>query len=89
MWNSIVVPVDGSTFAEKIIPWALCFAQPETIIHLVHIHVPPPPMIVEGVVVADPSIDQTLREQETNYLRRIANPTASGSPAFEVRRPHH
>ena len=82
MWKSIVVPVDGSTFAEKIIPWAIRLASPETAIHLVHIHVPPPPMIVEGVVVADPSIDQTLREQESNYLVELQTRLREAAPSL-------
>jgi nucleotide-binding universal stress UspA family protein len=72
MFRDIVVPVDGTGLAERAIPWALATLAPNGTLHLTHAHVFPTPMLVEGVVVSDPSFDKHLREQETDYLTKLA-----------------
>jgi len=73
MFRNIVVPVDGTGLAERAIPWALAALAPNGTLHLTHAHVFPTPMLVEGVVVSDPSFDSNLREQETDYLTKLAD----------------
>lgn len=73
MFRDIVVPVDGTGLAERAIPWALAALAPNGTLHLTHAHVFPTPMLVEGVVVSDPSFDSNLRAQETDYLTKLAD----------------
>lgn len=72
MFRDIVVPVDGTGLAERAIPWALAALAPNGTLHLTHAHVFPTPMLVEGVVVSDPAFDRNLRDQETDYLTKLA-----------------
>ncbi len=72
MFRDIVVPVDGTGLAERAIPWALAALAPNGTLHLTHAHVFPTPMLVEGVVVSDPAFDNNLRDQETDYLAKLA-----------------
>lgn len=69
MNRPVLVPLDGSLLAEHAIPWALAFAEKSAVgVLLVRVHVAPTPIAVEGIVVADPALDRTLRESETEYL---------------------
>jgi nucleotide-binding universal stress UspA family protein len=71
MFRNVLVPVDGSAVVEHSLPWALAAAEPAGTLHLVNAHVPPAPLLVEGAVIADPSIDQVMREQEADYLSKL------------------
>ncbi len=83
MTRPILVPVDGSPLAEHAVPWALAVAAGSPV-HLVQIHVPPTPIAVEGIVVSDPTLDRTLREQEGVYLSGLANRVQSAAPGVVV-----
>lgn len=72
MYRTILVPVDGSPLAERAIPWALALAGSGQSVRLVHVHVAPAPMLVEGVVVSDPALDGTIRAQEDKYLVELS-----------------
>jgi nucleotide-binding universal stress UspA family protein len=84
MFRNVLVPVDGTPMAEHALPWALAAAGPSGTIHLIHIHVTPVPMMVEGVVVSDPTLDQTIREQEAEYLQRLTGKVRSIAPDLSV-----
>jgi nucleotide-binding universal stress UspA family protein len=70
MIRSILVPLDGSAFAEQALPWAIALAlRFHSTLHLVTVHHPPPPYLPEEDpygTVAD--ADQQGREEETAYL---------------------
>jgi nucleotide-binding universal stress UspA family protein len=40
-------------------------------LHVVHVHVPPPPINVEGVPIMDPPIEQAARQREQAYLDEV------------------
>lgn len=84
MFTNVLVPVDGAPFGEHAIPWALAAAGDRAAIRLVHVHVPPAPMMVEGVVVADPTLDQTLRAQEATYLDDLTHRVRTAAPALQI-----
>src|SRR5687768_12893901 len=84
MFRNILVPVEGSATSEHALPWALAAAGPSATIHLVHVHVPPAPIMIEGVVVSDPSLDQTIRDQEGDYMARLAERVRTAAPGVSV-----
>jgi nucleotide-binding universal stress UspA family protein len=84
MFRNVLVPVDGSAVVEHALPWALAAAEPGGTLHLVHAHVPPAPLLVEGAVIADPSIDQVMREQEADYLAKLVERLHASAPALSI-----
>ncbi len=70
MYRTILVPVDGSTFAEDALPWARAIARhSEAAIRLVLVHENPAyAMTPEGPVGALQSLDRLARETEMSYL---------------------
>jgi nucleotide-binding universal stress UspA family protein len=84
MFRNVLVPLDGSPLAEHALPWAIAAAGPSGAVHLVHVHVPPAPLVVEGVVVADPNLDQSIREQEGGYMARLAERVRTAAPTLSV-----
>jgi nucleotide-binding universal stress UspA family protein len=84
MFRNVLVPVDGSAVVEHALPWALAAAGPAGTLHLVHAHVPPAPLLVEGAVIADPSIDQVMREQEADYLAKLVERLRAAAPALSI-----
>jgi nucleotide-binding universal stress UspA family protein len=84
MFRTVLVPLDGSPSAEHALPWALAAAGPSAAIHLVHVHIAPVPMMVEGVVVSDPTLDQSIREQEGDYMANLAERVRTAGPDVSV-----
>ncbi len=84
MFRNVLVPLDGSAAAEYALPWAVAAAAPSGAVHLVHVHVPPAPLVVEGVVVADPNLDRSIREQEGDYMARVAERVRTAAPRLSV-----
>jgi nucleotide-binding universal stress UspA family protein len=71
MLRSIVVPLDGSAFSEHALPLACSLArQSGAILHLLHIHQPPPPIPAAGFEMVD-LYDKRLREDELAYLADV------------------
>jgi nucleotide-binding universal stress UspA family protein len=69
MFNSILVPLDGSPFGEHALPLALAIARRAKIpIHLIHVHVPLAPMFAEGALGVESTVDPRIREVEKAYL---------------------
>ena len=73
MYKRALVPLDGSTVAEGVIPFVLEIAGPlDMEVRLFRVLVPTPPVVVEGAsyVVAD-DLEKQQAEAET-YLAEIA-----------------
>jgi nucleotide-binding universal stress UspA family protein len=75
MAKTILVPLDGSTFAEHALPIALGLARASGArLHLVQVHeLRLVPMAPEAVVPYAQWWDAALREQEREYLRSASN----------------
>jgi len=74
MIKSILVPLDGSPFAEQALPWAACLAKVAGAhLELVRVHDPVPPWTIatEGAVAAT-SVDPAIRDAEEQYLANCA-----------------
>jgi nucleotide-binding universal stress UspA family protein len=65
-YKKILVPLDGTEFAERALPHILCMAEPDAEIHLISI-VPEP--AVEDIWV---SINQDINDRKA-YLQKIAD----------------
>jgi nucleotide-binding universal stress UspA family protein len=68
--RSILIPLDGSAFAEQALPWAACLARaPGARLELVRVHDPVPAwtLPMEGAVVLSAS-DPEIRATEEQYL---------------------
>ncbi|HEX5003946.1 MAG TPA: universal stress protein [Gemmatimonadales bacterium] len=74
MFKSIMVPLDGSAFAEQALPWAACISRASGAhLELVRVFDPIPAWTVaaEGAVVATQA-DPALRDAEAQYLANCA-----------------
>jgi len=68
--KSILVPLDGSAFAEQALPWAACLSKAAGAhLELVRVHDPVPPWTIatEGAVAAT-AVDPGIRDAEEQYL---------------------
>jgi nucleotide-binding universal stress UspA family protein len=80
MIKSILVPLDGSAFAEQALPWAACLAKVSGAhLELVRVHNPVPPwtLAAEGAVAAT-AVDPDIRDAEEQYLANCASRLAEG-----------
>jgi nucleotide-binding universal stress UspA family protein len=82
VYRSILVPLDGSEFAEQAMPVALEIAQrTRAVLHPVHVYRPEEPWRdfeaitpyrFEGVVAYEPEYEREERQEERGYLGRVA-----------------
>ncbi len=80
MIKSILVPLDGSPFAEQALPWAACLSKVAGAhLELVRVHDPVPPWTIatEGAIAAT-AVDPTIRDAEAQYLANCAARLAEG-----------
>ncbi|MFL5506421.1 MAG: universal stress protein [Gemmatimonadales bacterium] len=80
MYRSILVPLDGSTFAEQALPVAADIAaRAKATLHLVLVHQATAVVAGPGEpVVLDPGIDERRRGEEGGYLARLQGLVAHG-----------
>lgn len=80
MYRSILVPLDGSTFAEQALPVAADIAvRAQATLHLVLVHQASSVVAGPGEpVVLDPGIDERLRSEEGGYLETVRGLVARG-----------
>jgi nucleotide-binding universal stress UspA family protein len=72
MFQSIIVPTDGSAFAEAALPLATQIAlRAKARIGLLLVHQPPTVPLVSGSRRVDDAIDGQVRESEFGYLKRM------------------
>lgn len=86
MMQRIMVPLDGSTFAEAALPTAFELARRHgATVHLVRVHEPPAPVAgPEGPAMYDPAIEQELELKGRRYLGVILARTDGGDRARAV-----
>jgi nucleotide-binding universal stress UspA family protein len=70
MTQRIMVPLDGSTFAEAALPTAFELARRHgSTVHLVRVHEAPAPVAgPDGIAVYDPAVEQELERKGRRYL---------------------
>lgn len=73
MLHTILVPLDGSAFAETALPTAFHLARRDDAdVLVVRVHEPALPVTrTRGARVVDPTLDQVLREEERRYLDEL------------------
>jgi nucleotide-binding universal stress UspA family protein len=77
MFQSILVPLDGSSFGEQALPLALSIASRSGgAIQVVHVHVPLATIYAESMANVENTLDPGMKKQEQAYLdgvvRRVA-----------------
>jgi nucleotide-binding universal stress UspA family protein len=78
MFRAILVPLDGSAFAEQALPGALHLARRSgASLRVIVVHTPL--AFVESGLVFDDRLDRQLRDQEQNYLETILKRLQDGS----------
>jgi nucleotide-binding universal stress UspA family protein len=72
MFRTILVPLDGSPFAEHALPLALSIARRARAgLRLIRVHIPTAPIYAEGMVVWDTEVDEALLKREEAYLELL------------------
>lgn len=86
MLRSILVPLDGSSFGEHVLPFACALARKaDAVLHLAHVHQPIPPTTVAGVAIMD-SLELHRRQDEQAYLSDVSRRlTATGPVRLELK----
>lgn len=86
MYTSLLVPLDGSAFSERALPWAVSLARRSgAILRLARVHVPHTrtPVSLEGMPVVDEEVTTLKRQHETAYLADVRSRLAR-EPAIKV-----
>ncbi len=79
MIRNILVPLDGSSFGEQAMPWALTIARrSKAQVHLLHVHRSLEATYAE-LQVFDTTLDQQLRAREQAYLDNAVRTAAAAS----------
>lgn len=74
MYQNILVPVDGSPFAEHALPLALGLVRRSgAVLHVIRVHVSMVPLYGSGRygMIADAELDRIARLQEQDYLEQL------------------
>jgi nucleotide-binding universal stress UspA family protein len=74
MYKTVLLPLDGSPFAEHAISWASQIAQlANANLEAVRVHEFATPVFIGSEIVVDDSVDETIRQSEKNYLQSIVD----------------
>jgi nucleotide-binding universal stress UspA family protein len=72
MFQTILVPLDGSPFAERALPYAAAIARRTgACIRVVHKHIPRQPVHPDSVLADDPKPNPLTWKSEREYLEAI------------------
>jgi nucleotide-binding universal stress UspA family protein len=72
MFRNILVPLDGSRFAEHALPVAAAIARRDgASVQVVHKHIPPDPVHPDSVLAEDRKLVPKIREREWAYLDKM------------------
>ena len=86
MFRTILVPLDGSTFGEQALPWALSLARrTKGSVQLLHVHRPLEATYAE-MQVFDATLNQQIRDRERIYMETTlaAVRTMGGVPTIAL-----
>lgn len=86
LYDSLLVPLDGSAFSERALPWATMLARRSGArLRLARVHVPHTrtPISLEGMPVVDEEVTALKREHEAAYLEEVQRRLA-GTPGVKV-----
>jgi len=87
MYQSILVPLDGSPFAEHALPLALSIARrANASLELVYVHLPLAAVYPEGLPVLDDVFISEVKTKERAYLENVARRVSglSGGPVTQT-----
>lgn len=85
MFRSILVPLDGSSFGEQALPWALTLARKAgASVHLTHVHSPMDAVYPEGLPFLDEGLEQRIKQQEFDYLESARTRVLQAAPNLRV-----
>ncbi len=86
-YRNILVPLDGSHFAEAAIPFATRLARStQARIHLIMVHEPVPALVGMGDTPPMIEVDEQTRDKERSYLAALSGELLhSGFPMVEFR----
>jgi nucleotide-binding universal stress UspA family protein len=80
MFRSILVPLDGSRFAEHALPLAAAIARRTgASLQVVHKHIPPEPVHPDSVLAEDRKLTPQVRDREWAYLDKIVHRLTAAS----------
>jgi nucleotide-binding universal stress UspA family protein len=81
MYRSLLVPLDGSAYAEHALPLALSVARRAgATLHLVSVQVPFPPVYGEGMASLENPLEAEARHKARSYLDGVVQRIAAVSP---------
>jgi nucleotide-binding universal stress UspA family protein len=73
MYQTLLVPLDGSPLGERALPVARAIALAGNApVHLVHVHAPNDSIYIEGMPVIDASLHSLNKQHEQAYLEAVA-----------------
>jgi nucleotide-binding universal stress UspA family protein len=86
-FTNILIPIDGSYFAECALPYARLLARATGArIHLVMVHEPVPALVGMGEMPPLIELDESSKDQERNYLAQLSGDLLhDGLPLVEFR----
>jgi len=81
MYQSILVPLDGSTFGEHALPLAASIARrTEARLTVAHVHEPAATLYGEGAIVLSGDLDAHARQEKRAYLDRTLERMGKNAP---------
>lgn len=81
MFHSVLVPLDGSTFGEHALPFALAVAhRARAALQVVHVCVPLASVCTEWVPQLDPTLEAALKDRGRAYLSTVVQRLSAASP---------
>jgi len=81
MYRTIVVPLDGSSFAEHALPLAMSLAKrTKAKVQLVLVHVPLATVYAEPMLGFETALDPHLKEREQSYLASVVERVKKAAP---------
>jgi nucleotide-binding universal stress UspA family protein len=81
MYRTLLVPLDGSPFAEQALPWAVSIARrANAALRIVHVHTPVAALVADSALAVASSLDVQAREGEGAYLEGVAERLSEMAP---------